>query len=50
MENNENNFFTSENAPETESDNVSEENVIKADNDYDADMWISEEKNSGPVK
>ena len=50
MENNENSFFGAENAPEADANNVSEDKVIKADNDYDADMWISEENAPKPVK
>ena len=50
MENNENSFFGAENVPEADANNVSEDKVIKADNDYDADMWISEENAPAPVK
>ena len=51
MENNENNLFRAENAPETDTEKISEDKIIKADNDYDADMWISDGvENPEPVK
>lgn len=50
MENNESNIFETENSTESDTNKVSEENVIKADNDYDADMWISDGEKKAPVK
>lgn len=49
MENNENNFFTTDDTSDS-STKVQEDNVIKADNDYDADMWISENEKPAPIK
>ena len=52
MENNENNLFPADDV--TDSSAETDDNVIKADNNYDADMWISggeskpeKKKNSG---
>ena len=39
MENNENNLFPADDV--TDSSAETDDNVIKADNNYDADMWIS---------
>ncbi len=45
MENNENNInLTPEEAELPDTSNVPEENLLKADNDYDKDMWITNEQ------
>ncbi|MBR4933699.1 MAG: signal peptidase I [Clostridia bacterium] len=48
MENNENNLFPADDV--TDSSAETDDNVIKADNNYDADMWISGGENKPEKK
>ena len=48
MENNENNLFSADDV--TNSSAETDDNVIKADNNYDADMWMSGGENKPEKK